>query len=224
MTDIKTSVTVLPPKSPTFNKVAQVSAIRSARELFGDYVPHLKREAVTLMVDSVTGRKVKRDQLLIKFLFDSCLRISEALSVRPRDIRMTDQGCLVYVNNSKGGKAGVVAVGSKVAAEILAYAYTNNISMNDRIFTITRVRAFQIVQAAMKAAGIEKPPHVGHCHVLRHAGAIERLRLTRNFQALQHQLLHATAGMTFRYLKTVTHEECMREMAKVDPWQGGNND
>ncbi len=43
------------------------------------------------------------------------------------------------------------------------------------------------------------PPHVGAVHVLRHSGALERLKDTGNPQALQEQLGHTTAEMTLRY-------------------------
>lgn len=61
-----------------------------------------------------------------------------------------------------------------------------------------------------------KPPHVGAVHVLRHSGALERLKDTENLQALQDQLGHSTAKMTLRYMKTLTAEESVRINQQVD--------
>jgi len=60
---------------------------------------------------------------------------------------------------------------------IKSYCYDKGIRDNDRIFPINRSRVFQIVQKTMKLAGLNKPEGVGTVHVLRHSGALERLRL-----------------------------------------------
>ena len=46
--------------------------------------------------------------------------------------------------------------------------------------------------------------HVGAVHVLRHSGAIALLEQTGNPKALRDQLRHQDAGMTMKYLKTVS--------------------
>ena len=84
------------------------------------------------------------------------------------------------------------------------------------LFAITKYRAHQILKRAFEVAGIQKPPHVGAVHVLRHAGAMARLRETGNPQALQEQLGHTTAKMTLRYLKTLTADEALRINQGVD--------
>lgn len=54
-----------------------------------------------------------------------------------------------------------------------------------------------------------KPEHVGWVHVLRHSGAIERLRATRHAPGVQAQLGHKSMLMTLRYMKTLNAEEAL---------------
>ncbi len=68
----------------------------------------------------------------------------------------------------------------------------------------------------MDECGIAKPEHVGAVHVLRHSGALERLRSTGNPKALQDQLGHTNAEMTIRYMKTLSKEETLKIQQGVD--------
>jgi cytochrome P450 len=52
--------------------------------------------------------------------------------------------------------------------------------------------------------------------VLRHSGALERLRATGNPRAVQEQLRYSTALMTMRYLKTLTVDEAIAIQEGVD--------
>jgi len=77
-------------------------------------------------------------------------------------------------------------------------------------------RVFQIVKALAAQAGLVKPDGVGTVHILRHSGALERLKQTGNPKAVQDQLRHRSALMTLRYMKTLSHEESMRIQQRVD--------
>ena len=81
---------------------------------------------------------------------------------------------------------------------------------------MARGRVHQIVRRAFDVAGINKPPHVGAVHVLRHSGAIARLEATGNPKSLQDQLLHADARMTLTYLKTVSAKRSLEIQKEVD--------
>ena len=181
------------------------------------YVPHLDVDAVRTIAD-IAGehpRLGERNKLLIQTLFDGCLRITEALRVRPRDIKQGGDGWYIEVFG-KGSKPGVVAISASLAAQLQAYAYRHKIKPDERLFPFTRARAFQIVDAAMEKSGIAKPDHVGTVHVLRHSGALERLKVTGNPRAVQDQLRHTDARMTLRYMKTLSSEESIRIQQSVD--------
>ena len=73
------------------NKTSQVSAIQKAEAGAADYVPHVTAGQVKLMalVAGQNKRHGERNALLIKFMFDGCLRVSEDLEVRPIDLHRT---------------------------------------------------------------------------------------------------------------------------------------
>ena len=225
MTDGKneTALTVRVDNTALRNKSIKVSAIQRAEAGAADYVPHVSAGQVKLMgiVASQNKRHGERNALLIKFLFDGCLRVSEALGVRPVDLQRTPDGWVVKVMG-KGNKPGLVAISASIAAELQSYCYRARIAEAGRIFPVSRSQAFRIVGQAFDKAGIRRPSkerdHVGAVHILRHSGAIERLRLTGNPRAVQHQLRHKSALMTMRYLKTLSADESLKIQQGVELW------
>lgn len=219
--DNRTALTVRADNAALRNKTANVSAIQQVAARAADYVPHITAYQVKLMavVASQNKRHGERNGLLIKFLFDGCLRVSEALGVRPVDLQRTPDGWMVRVFG-KGGKSGVVALSAGTAAELQSYCYRAKIAESDHIFRISRSQAFRIVTQAFDKAGIPRPSkerdHVGAVHILRHSGAIERLRITGNPRATQNQLRHRSALMTLRYLKTLSADESLKIQQTVD--------
>ena len=209
-----------PMKSVKLDKIPKRQAPAWRGKALGE-IPHLTREDVLKVAEAAErlgrGHKGKRDRLLILVMYDACLRVSEAIGLRPKDILQGRQGFRLRVYG-KGGRWGEAAVSPSIAAMLYAYVAERGLSPDSRIFPITRKRAHQIVQRAFKEAGVVKPPGTGHCHVLRHSGALERLRLTRNPRALQEQLRHLTPDMTLRYFKTLTREEALEIQEGVDLW------
>jgi len=123
----------------------------------------------------------ERNKLLIRTLFDGCLRVSEAIQIKPGDLFQADGYWRVKVRG-KGDKYSTVAISPSLATQLLAYAYNKGIERDARIFPVNPSRVFQIVQGAMEEAGVAKPGKVGSVHILRHSGALERLRETGNPQ------------------------------------------
>ena len=160
------------------------------------------------------GWKGNRDAVLIQVLFDGALRVSEALGLRPTDVIRTDGGYRLQVH----GKAGYrpVPISPSMAALLQAHAYEHGLAKDALFFPINRHRVHQLVARAAVMAGLSKPAGVGQVHVLRHSGALERLRLSRNPASIQHFLGHSTPSMTMRYLKTLTVEEALELQESVD--------
>jgi len=219
----ETALTIRADNTRLRNKSSQVSATRRAVVGAADYVPHVSADHVKLMavVASQNKRHGERNALLIKFLFDGCLRVSEALAVMPGNLQRTPDGWTVRVIG-KGGKPGVVAISASIAAELQSYCYRTKIGEGERIFAVSRSQAFRIVTEAFDKAGIPRPSkecdHVGGVHILRHSGAIERLRLTGNPKAVQDQLRHKSALMTMRYLKTLSANESLKIQQGIELW------
>jgi integrase len=174
-------------------------------------VPYLTREEVGRMAAACCGRQRLRDELLILTLFQTGLRISEALSLTPRKIDSYEGGAALHITG-KGGKARLVACPDSLAQRLKSFAFDRKLGLDDRIFKIRRKRAWQIIKEISEQAGITKRVYP---HLFRHSGAIERLRQTGNPRALQIHLGHASPFMTMRYLSTLTAEEALRIQQQV---------
>lgn len=214
----KNTTDIVPRRSVALklNKSAQRQVMIRAEAESGGYIPHISLDDVIRIAEAASvGRHGERDKLLVQTLFDGCLRVSEALRLTPGHIKQDADGWLASVFG-KGGRTGIVAISPSLAAQLQAYAYRQQLRPDDRFFPFSRTRAFQIVQEAMQKAGVRKPDHVGTVHVLRHSGALERLRRTGNPKAVQEQLRHQTMRQTLRYFKTLQSDEAMKIQEKVD--------
>ena len=146
--------------------------------------------------------------LFIRATLDMALRVNEVLTLRPMDIDL-DNGPLVRVNREKGGHPPYCAISPTVATRLLSFAYQKGLDKNDRFFTFNDRYAHRLVSRAAAKAGIEKPDGVGWVHLLRHSGAIERLRVTRHSPGVQAQLGHRSPFITYRYWRTLQAEEAL---------------
>jgi integrase len=181
-------------------------------------VPHWGINEIIVLVDAARrlgrGSKKERDALLIQTIFDAALRVSEAIGLRPADIVKTNGGYRLRVV----GKAGYreAAASPSLIARLQSYAYEQGLGRDQRFFPINRHRVWQIVDAAAVAGELLKPPRVGTVHILRHSGAIERMRLSGNPRSIQDQLGHASPAMTMRYWQTLNREEALKIQEMVD--------
>ena len=176
-------------------------------------VPYLTPEEVYQMAEAASdGRNGERDKLLILLLFETGLRVSEALSLTPRLLGQHNGKPVIYLKG-KGKNPRMVACPEDLTHRIKSFAYSKEIGIDDRIFPINRKRAWQIVKLAGEKADIQKRVWP---HLLRHSDAIERLRQTGNPKALQLHLGHSSPLMTMRYLTTLTAEDALRIQQQVE--------
>jgi len=160
------------------------------------------------------GHKGERDGLLVETLFDGALRVSEGLGLRPLDITKTGEGYLVNVVGKVGFRQA--AVSPSLVSRLQSYAFERGMDRSGRFFPFNKHRAWQIIDAAADLANLIKPPGVGTVHILRHSGAIERMRITGNPRSVQDQLGHSTPAMTLRYFRTLSQQESLRIQEGVD--------
>jgi len=171
-------------------------------------VSYLTEEDIRQLVEAC---KKERDRLLITLLFQTGVRISEALALTPASIR-NFEGKPAMEIIGKGKKLRMVALPVNLKEKLESYAYRVKIEPRMRFFDINRARAWQILNEAREAAGIEKRVFP---HLLRHSDAIIRLRKTGNPKALQYHLGHNSPAMTLRYLSTLTQEDALRVQQEV---------
>jgi len=176
-------------------------------------VPYLLPDEIQrLAAGARTKSNGERDYLFIVLLYQTGLRISEALSLTPAKIILFD-GMPVLDIVGKGRKPRLVSCPESLARKLNAYAHHEKLGSQDRFFAFNRIRGWQIVRQAAQNAGIGKRVFP---HLLRHSDAIERLRQTGNPKALQHHLGHSSISMVLRYLSTLTQEESLRIQQGVE--------
>jgi integrase len=98
-------------KKEMLNKSTQVLSISPAM-IAVKQIDYATRDVGWISLDDikqVIKTLPERDRLLLRFLFDSCLRISEALSVTPAMLKYTDGGWQVSIMG-KGGFPRTVAL------------------------------------------------------------------------------------------------------------------
>jgi integrase/recombinase XerD len=172
-------------------------------------VSYLTEQEIQKLVDAC---KKERDRLLITLLFQTGVRISEALALTPAAIR-SFEGRPAMEILGKGKKVRMVALPANLKDKLESYAYRAKIEPRARFFDINRSRAWQVLNEAREAAGLEKRVFP---HLLRHSDAIIRLRKTGNPKALQYHLGHSSPAMTLRYLSTLTQEDALRVQQEVE--------
>ena len=99
-------------------------AVREGELATSATIPHLDISAVRRLIDAArtAPQTGERNALLIAVLFDGCLRVSEALGLRPVDLVQSDMGWVARVMGT-GRKAGLVALSSPLVGQLHAYAY-----------------------------------------------------------------------------------------------------
>lgn len=156
-------------------------------------------------------RDGERNELLILTMFQAALRVTEAIKLRVRDKATVDNKHILLVQG-KGNKPRLVAIPEKLSYHLGDYAQRWGLKPEDRFFPVSRVRAWQVVKGCANKAGIDRRVY---CHLLRHGGAIARLKRTGNPKSLQIHLGHANMKMTMRYLATMQVAESLETESEV---------
>ncbi len=154
----------------------------------------------------------ERDRLLMRVLWETGVRISEAIAVKLADV---GRGGIRVLG--KGRVERVVFVQEGLVAAILFFAQERGLGRDDHLFTsrrgghITKQRADQIIKTAARRACLQRGVHA---HLFRHGYAINFLNCGGRLDALQEQLGHRDINTTRIYLR-LTSEDVMREVAKI---------
>ena len=154
----------------------------------------------------------ERDHLFLRFLWETRVRVSEAISVRLADVGRDGIRIL-----GKGRVERVVFIQDGLVSSFLFYAQERALERNHCLFPsrkgghMTKQRADQIIKKAAKQANLERNVHA---HLFRHGYAINFLNHGGRLDALQEQLGHKDINTTRIYLR-LTDEDVKREVSKV---------
>jgi len=153
-------------------------------------------EVKRLIIAARGGPFPRRNEAIIRLLYDTGLRASELCSIKVSDLEMSERRLTVV---GKGNKRRVVAFGAKTARALWAYA--RDVAPERALFEgergpLTRSGLQQLMTKAGIAAGVRDV----HPHRLRHTFAVEFLRAGGNVFTLQTILGHTHLQMTQRYV------------------------
>jgi integrase/recombinase XerD len=158
-----------------------------------------------------TMRAGDRNELMILVTFQLALRISETLQLtKQHRVFMNGKPRLAILG--KGNKPRVISMPEALSDKFGNHIGKYGLSDMDRVFPITRQRAWRIIKQCAVKAGIDRRVY---CHLLRHGGAIARLKRSGNPKSLQIHLGHSDIKMTMRYLSTLQLMESLDIEDKV---------
>ncbi len=168
-----------------------------------DIPSYLTPDEVHAMLEACKDNK--RDHLLINTLWQTGCRITEALKITKNDID-TYNLIIKVLTEKKQGKKGrpayrMIPISAELSNELASYALTENIT--DKLFDITRQRAFQIIKSIANRVGITKPVHP---HTLRHSFAVYCISQGVPLPVLKDLLGHSSVLTTMVYLKIVQQD------------------
>lgn len=144
---------------------------------------------------------------LLRFLWLTGCRCSEALAVRVRDVDFRAR--LVTVQTLKRRKPTVrtVPLPADFLGELAVLVNAEKLGADEPLFAWSRSRAFELVRDALLAAGVDRLR--AHPHALRHGHAVHAVLHKVPLNILQRALGHSLISSTSIYL-AVTGEDVRR--------------
>ncbi len=163
----------------------------------------LSKDEIRLLLDACTHEKSK---LLVKLLYGSGLRISEALSLKVEDLELNDRHA--WVRSGKGGKDRMVILADGLISDMKRYfrkkGFTSGYIFPGKNGSMTSRNAQKIISTAAKRAGIRK--HVTP-HKLRHSFATHLRDSGNDLRVIQELLGHANISTTEIYTHVSSEEK-----------------
>ncbi len=157
------------------------------------------RDYINQRIDQVKNNSHK---MLMRFLWITGVRITECIGLRKRDINFSDY--LITVRWLKSRKYNQRVLPMHPIIKDVLELYVANLKANDRVFPITRQRAFQITTQHLG----------GSPHKLRHSFAVNWLRCKGDIVILYRILGHSKIQTTMEYLKIVPVDQGL-ELIKI---------
>jgi len=142
----------------------------------------------------------KRNKVLLNLIYIAGLRVSEACSLKWRDIQPAISGGYITVFG-KGDKTRTILIGKRMYEELLSLkgegGQDDPVFVSQKYGPLSLSQAWRIVKAATKRAGINPGASP---HWLRHAHASHALERGCPIHLVQATLGHASVATTGRYL------------------------
>lgn len=179
---------------------------RVARDL-----QYVTREQVKAAVATLPEQ---RWRALVRFLWLSGARVSEALAVTVGDID-TRTNVVHLTTLKRQGHRRAVPLPQTFVAELLYLAAVDRRELGERLWTVRREQVFKRVQAALLSISAKRS--VAHPHALRHGHAIYAIRRGASLDLIAANLGHASTETSSHYLQA-TASDVAAKWAEMD-WE-----
>lgn len=146
--------------------------------------------------------RIAKDRMLIQFLWMSGVRITEAINLKKEDVDFNNH--LMKVRWLKSRKYHERVLPLHPRLKDLMILYTAAMNGADKVFPITRQRAWQLCQKYLE----------GHPHQLRHSFAVNWLMCGGDIVILHRIMGHKNIQTTMEYLKIVPVDQG-KELIKI---------
>jgi len=141
-------------------------------------------------------------KMLFKFMWMSGVRVSEAISLRKKDIDF--ENYVMNIRWLKSRKYNHRVVPLHPLLKDLLQLYSSPLKFEDKLFNMSRQRVWQLCKKCF----------VGHPHQIRHSFAVNWLRCGGDIIILHRMLGHSKVQTTMEYLKIVPVDQG-KELMKI---------
>ena len=172
-------------------------AVALTREIPAYFTP----EEVKAILQSA---RTPRDHLLINLLWQTGARISELLALKVEDIDFYAKTVRLPCLKRKKRPYRVLPLKDGLIGELGAYIGQRGLRRDDRLFKITRERAWQIVKETCRRAGMDRER--SHPHTFRHSFAVYCVLNHVPILVLKDWLGHSNIASTLVYLKILSSD------------------
>ena len=162
------------------------------------------------IVRLILASKDTLDLLILTLLLETGLRISEALSLRVKDINFSKRE--IRVRNAKYNEERVVFFSELTELILKKWIFEKNLKPDDKLIPISYVAVWKRLKTLAKRANID--PSKVRPHILRHTFATNALRKGMNLLALKRLLGHKDLKVTEIYTHLV-YEDLRMEYLKT---------
>ncbi len=167
--------------------------------------PFSERQVASMIQVAKSTHHPKRDELIIRFLFDTGVRASELIAIKMSHLDISARRCVV---NGKGNKHRSVYFGRNTAKALWQYLRETARESDEPLVAsdrgtlageaLTRSGLLQLIKRIGKRAQIEAARVSPH--TFRHTFAIQFLRAGGNVFTLKEILGHTTLAMVNKYV------------------------
>lgn len=174
--------------------------IENVKEVEG--IKYLDKEAIDNVIQRMENN---RNRVFVRFLWNTGVRVSEALSVTKGDLWFSDN--LIRIRWLKKRKEQTRTIPMHKSLKELLQLFSGSLNKADKLFGFTRQRAYQIVEECF-GDGVSP-------HTFRHSFAVHYLRQGGRISDLCSLMGHSNLNVTMVYA-SIVKADLQDEVNKID--------